>query len=231
MSQSAARREPSAEAVYARAGGDGRGRQIHAGQRRAPRIGAEDRTADELEQIRSSRRDIATGIVRVVPLQISRRARRHAQDRVAEARGEALDLSNDGLVYVCDRVNDRLQVFTPQGKFVKEIFVAPDSLGDGSTWDVAFSRDAQQKYMFLADGRNQKLRIFDRQSLTELTNFGEGGHYPGQFYSMHSIATDSKGNLYTTETYQGRRVQRFVYKGLAPVTKKEQGAGGVWPKS
>ena len=109
----------------------------------------------------------------------------------------------------------------------KEIFVEPDSLGDGSTWDVAFSKDAQQKYLYLADGRNQKLHIYDRQSLTELTNFGEGGHYPGQFYSMHSIAVDSKGNLYTTETYQGRRVQKFLYKGLAPVTKKEQGT--VWP--
>ena len=137
------------------------------------------------------------------------------------------DVSVDGLVYVCDRTSDRLQVFTRDGKFVKEIFVEPDSLADGSTWDVAFSKDPQQKYMYVADGRNQKLHIFDRQSLTELTNFGEGGHYPGQFYSMHSIAVDSKGNLYTTETYQGRRVQKFVYKGLAPVTKKEQGT--PWP--
>jgi len=135
--------------------------------------------------------------------------------------------SNDGLVYVCDRTSDRLQIFTLDGKFQREIFVAPDSLGDGSTWDVAFSKDAAQKYLYLADGRNQKLRIYDRKSMTELTNFGEGGHYPGQFYSMHSIAVDSKGNLYTTETYQGRRVQKFVYKGLAPVTKKEQGT--VWP--
>jgi hypothetical protein len=137
------------------------------------------------------------------------------------------DMSVDGLVYVCDRTSDRLQVFTREGKFVKEIFVEPDSLGDGSTWDVAFSKDPQQKYLYLADGRNQKLHIFDRQSLAELTNFGEGGHYPGQFYSMHSIAVDSKGNLYTTETYQGRRVQRFLYKGLGPVTKKVQGT--VWP--
>src|SRR6266852_3815814 len=137
------------------------------------------------------------------------------------------DLSVDNLVYVCDRTNDRLQVFTREGKFVKEIFVAPESLGDGSTWDTAFSRDPQQRFIYIADGRNQKLRIFDRATLTELTNFGEGGHYPGQFYSMHSIATDSKGNLYTTETYQGRRVQKFVYKGLGPVTKKEQGT--VWP--
>src|SRR3989475_724442 len=137
------------------------------------------------------------------------------------------DRSNDGFIYVCDRTNDRLQVFTTEGKFVKEIFVMPDSLGDGSTWDVAFSRDAAQKYMYLADGRNQKVHIYDRASLTELTNFGEGGHYPGQYYSLHSIATDSKGNLYTTETYQGRRVQKFTYKGIGPVTKKEQGA--PWP--
>jgi hypothetical protein len=137
------------------------------------------------------------------------------------------DVSVDGLVYVCDRTSDRLQVFTREGKFVKEIFVEPDSLADGSTWDVAFSKDAQQKYLYVADGRNQKVHIYDRQSLTELTNFGEGGHYPGEWYSLHSMATDSKGNIYTTETYQGRRVQRFVYKGLAPVTKKEQGV--VWP--
>jgi len=137
------------------------------------------------------------------------------------------DMSVDDLVYVCDRTSDRLQIFTRDGKFQKEVFVEPESLADGSTWDVAFSRDPQQKYLYLADGRNQKLHIFDRQSMTELTNFGEGGHYPGQFYSMHSIAVDSKGNLYTTETYQGRRVQKFVYKGLAPVTKKEQGT--VWP--
>ena len=137
------------------------------------------------------------------------------------------DPSVDGFIYVCDRTSDRLQVFTREGKFVKEVFVEPESLGDGSTWDTAFSKDAQQKYLYVADGRNQKLHIYDRQSMTELTNFGEGGHYPGQFYSMHSIAVDSKGNLYTTETYQGRRVQKFVYKGLAAVTKKQQGT--VWP--
>jgi hypothetical protein len=139
------------------------------------------------------------------------------------------DLSVDNLVYVCDRVNDRMQVFTKEGKFVKEVFVQKDSLADGSVWDVAFSKDPQQRFLYMADGRNQKLRIFDRQSLTELTNFGEGGHYPGQWYSLHSIAVDSQGNLYTTETYQGRRVQKFVNKGLAPVTKKEQGA--PWPQT
>ena len=135
--------------------------------------------------------------------------------------------SNDGLVYVCDRPNDRIQVFTKDGKFQKEAIVAKTTLGDGSVWDIAFSRDPQQKYFYLADGANEKVRVFDRQSLTELTTFGDGGRYPGAFYAVHSIATDSKGNIYTTETYEGKRVQRFVYKGLAPVTKKDQGV--VWP--
>jgi DNA-binding beta-propeller fold protein YncE len=135
--------------------------------------------------------------------------------------------TNDGLVYVCDRPNDRIQVFTKEGKFQKEVFVAKTTLGDGSTWDIAFSKDPQQKYMYLADGANEKIRIFDRLALTELTTFGDGGRQPGQFYAVHSIATDSKGNLYTTETYRGQRVQKFVYKGLAPVTKQHQGT--VWP--
>jgi hypothetical protein len=135
--------------------------------------------------------------------------------------------SNDGFVYVCDRTNDRLQIFTLEGKFVNEVQVMPESKSDGSTWDVDFSKDPEQKYLYLADGRNQKIHIFDRKTMVELTNFGSGGHYPGEWYSLHSIAVDSKGNLYTTETYEGRRVQKFTYKGLAPVTKKEQGV--VWP--
>jgi len=135
--------------------------------------------------------------------------------------------SKDGFVYVCDRPNDRIQVFSKDGKFVKETQVAKNTRGDGSVWDIAFSKDAAQKYFYLADGANEKIRIFDRQSLTELTSFGDGGRQPGQFYAVHSIATDSKGNVYTTETYRGQRVQKFVYKGLAPVTKPNQGT--VWP--
>jgi len=135
--------------------------------------------------------------------------------------------SNDGNVYVCDRPNDRIQVFTKAGKFVKEAIVAKTTRGDGSVWDIAFSKDPQQKYLYMADGANEKIRVFDRESLTELTSFGDGGRQPGQFYAVHSIATDSKGNLYTTETYRGQRLQKFVYKGLAPVTKPNQGT--VWP--
>jgi DNA-binding beta-propeller fold protein YncE len=139
------------------------------------------------------------------------------------------DLSNDGLLYVCDRPNDRIQVFKPDGTFVKEVFIKKDTLGDGSVWDVAFSRDPQQKYMFLADGVNEQVYVIDRASMQILTSFGDGGRQPGEFYAVHSIATDSKGNLFTTETYRGQRVQKFIYKGLAPVTKQEQGV--VWPST
>jgi DNA-binding beta-propeller fold protein YncE len=138
------------------------------------------------------------------------------------------ELSLDGLLYVCDRVNDRIQVFKPDGTFVKEAFVAKNTLGDGSAWDIAFSKDPQQKYMYLVDGANEKIYIMLRETLEILTSFGDGGRQPGQFYAVHSIATDSKGNIFITETYRGQRVQKFVYKGLAAVTRKDQGV--VWPK-
>ena len=138
------------------------------------------------------------------------------------------DLSRDGFVYVCDRQNNRLQVFTKDGKFVKEAFYAKNSLSEGAVWDVAFSKDPQQTYIFLADGRNMKIRVLRRETLEELTSFGDGGRQPGQFYAVHSIAADSRGNLYTTETYEGKRVQKFTYKGLKTVSKKEQGT--VWPR-
>ena len=138
------------------------------------------------------------------------------------------DLSHDGLVYVCDRPNDRIQVFKADGTFVKEVFIATKTLGDGSTWDVAFSKDPQQKYLYVADGKNEKVYVLDRQSMEVLTSFGDGGRQPGQFFAVHSIATDSKGNIFTTETYEGRRLQKFVFKGVGPVAKKDQGT--VWPK-
>jgi DNA-binding beta-propeller fold protein YncE len=138
------------------------------------------------------------------------------------------ELAKDGLLYVCDRVNDRIQVFKKDGTFVKEVFIAKRTLGDGSVWDIAFSKDPQQKYIYLADGANEKVYILLRDSLEILTSFGDGGRQPGQFYAVHSIATDSKGNIYTTETYRGQRVQRFIYKGLGPVAKQDQGV--IWPR-
>ena len=135
--------------------------------------------------------------------------------------------SSDGLVYVCDRPNDRIQVFQKDGTYVSETFIATETMGDGSTWDIAFSKDAEQKFIYLADGKNMKVYIIERETMEILTSFGDGGRQPGLFFAVHSIATDSRGNIYTTETYEGKRVQKFVYKGLGPVTADNQGA--VWP--
>jgi len=119
-------------------------------------------------------------------------------------------IAKDGMVYVCDRQNDRIQVFEKSGKFVKEAVVAKATTGDGSVWDVAFSPD--QKVLFVADGHNKTIWMLDRASLEQIGRFGDGGRYPGLFYGVGSVAVDSKGNVYTGETYDGKRVQKFVKK-------------------
>jgi hypothetical protein len=138
------------------------------------------------------------------------------------------ELANDGMVYVCDRVNDRIQVFKADGTYVKEKQYYKTTKGDGSVWDIAFSKDPQQKFIYLSDGANEQVHILDRDSLEVVTSFGDGGRQPGEFYAVHSIATDSKGNIFTTETYRGQRVQKFLYKGLGPVAKQDEGV--LWPK-
>jgi WD40 repeat protein len=136
--------------------------------------------------------------------------------------------SNDGLIYVCDRTNNRIQVFKFDGTFVKQYIMEPNTKGDGSVWEIAFSKDPQQKFMYIADGSNEKIHVYDRQSMTELYSFGGGGRIPGQFYAVHSIVTDSKGNIFTTETYRGQRVQKFIYKGMVPLSTllKKHAVGG-----
>ena len=129
------------------------------------------------------------------------------------------EMSVDGLVYACDRPNDRVQIFTKEGKFVKEVFVEKNTRADGSVWDIAFSKDPKQQFLYMADGVNEHVRVFDRASMTELYNFGYGGRQPGMFLGVHSIATDSKGNIYTTETYTGKRLQKFAFKGLGAIPK------------
>jgi DNA-binding beta-propeller fold protein YncE len=136
--------------------------------------------------------------------------------------------SIDGLVYVCDRANNRIQVFRADGGFVTETVIAPLTLGDGSTWDIAFSRDPGQRWLYVADGKNMRVYVLDRRSLEILTTFGDGGRQPGLFFAVHSIATDSRGNIYTTETYEGKRVQKFVFRGVGPVRTMHQGA--PWPR-
>jgi DNA-binding beta-propeller fold protein YncE len=135
--------------------------------------------------------------------------------------------SKDGLVYVCDRTSDRIQVFRTDGTFVTEKIIAPQTRSQGSVWDIAFSRDPEQTYMYVADGQNMKVYVLERETLEVLTSFGDGGRQPGLFYAVHSIATDSEGNIYTTETYEGKRVQKFVYQGLRPVRAANEGA--PWP--
>ena len=139
-----------------------------------------------------------------------------------------IERSVDDLVYVCDRQNDRLQVFKPDGTFVKEAFYAKNTKGAGAVWDIVFSKDPQQRFIMLADGQNERVRVIVRETLEEITSFGDGGRQPGQFYGVHSLASDSKGNLYTTETYEGKRVQKFNYKGIGSVPLGYQGV--PWPK-
>jgi len=139
-----------------------------------------------------------------------------------------IEKSVDDLVYVCDRQNDRLQVFKPDGTFVKEQFYAKNTKGAGAVWDIVFSKDPQQRFIMLADGQNERVRVIVRETLEEITSFGDGGRQPGQFYGVHSIASDSKGNLYTTETYEGKRVQKFNYKGIGSVPLGYQGV--PWPR-
>ncbi len=135
--------------------------------------------------------------------------------------------STDGLVYVCDRGADRVQVFQLDGTFVQEVLIAPNTRSQGSTWDIAFSPDEAQTYLYLADGQNMKVYIILRETMEVLTSFGDGGRQPGLFFAVHSIDTDSDGNIYTTETYEGSRLQKFVYLGIGPIPSADQGA--LWP--
>ena len=137
------------------------------------------------------------------------------------------DMSNDRLLYVCDRAADRIQVFQPDGTYLSEVFIAPATLSQGSTWDIAFSPDEEQRFLYLADGQNMKVYVIERESMEILYSFGDGGRQPGQFFAVHSIDTDSQGNIYTTETYEGKRLQKFVFMGMGTVTSENVGV--PWP--
>jgi sugar lactone lactonase YvrE len=128
---------------------------------------------------------------------------------------------------VCDRGADRIQVFRTDGTFVEEVILSPATLSQGSTWDIDFSPDDAQEFMYVADGQNFKIYVMDRASLEVLYTFGDGGRQPGLFYAPHSIATDSEGNIYTTETYEGKRVQKFLNQGMRPVDVRDRAP--TWP--
>jgi hypothetical protein len=126
----------------------------------------------------------------------------------------AVRISNDGLVYVCDRTNDRVQVFRKDGTFVKEGFVAKKTFGSGSVWDIVFSTDPAQKYLIINDGTNQQIWVLLRDTLEVVSAFGRAGHQAGEFYGAHVMTSDAKGNIFIGETYEGKRVQKFIYRGL-----------------
>ena len=119
-------------------------------------------------------------------------------------------IARDGLVYVCDRLNNRVQVFHKDGSFVKEFSVEPNTAGNGSVWDLVISRDAEQKWLIMADGRNNEIEILNRQTGAPVSQFGRNGRYAGEFHWVHDLAIDSHGNLYAGEVDTGKRVQKFV---------------------
>jgi DNA-binding beta-propeller fold protein YncE len=122
-------------------------------------------------------------------------------------------VSNDGMVYVADRRNNRLQVFTLDGKFERELFVERRTKLLGTAFSVAFSPDREQRLLYVADAGNGRVHIFNRRTFEEVGGFGRIGHYAGQFVFLHNIAVDSRGNAYTAEVGGGRRVQKFVVAG------------------
>jgi DNA-binding beta-propeller fold protein YncE len=128
-------------------------------------------------------------------------------------------ISNDDLVYVADRHNNRIQVFKPDGTFVKEAFVAREvRTPTGTVKDLAFSPDSRQQFLYVACG-DEHIRILNRDTLQILGSFGRLGHYPGQFYHLHVMTIDSQGNIYAGEN-TGKRVQKFLFKGFSSTSNQ-----------
>ena len=116
----------------------------------------------------------------------------------------------DETVMVCDRSNNRIQVFTKAGEFIRQMVFEPSTQGSGSVWDMVVSEDAAQTFMLIADGTNNEVRIARRDSGEVLGVFGRSGRQAGDFHWVHNIAIDREGNLYTSEVDTGKRVQKFI---------------------
>jgi len=127
----------------------------------------------------------------------------------------AVKISNDNLVYVADRTNRRIQIFSIDGKYLKQVFVNRDIPSSGTAAGIAFSPDPQQQFMYVSDLGNSHLAVFNRKTLQLLYEFGPEGKKPGEFHAPHLISVDSKGNLYTAEVQGGNRAQKFVFKGMS----------------
>jgi hypothetical protein len=127
----------------------------------------------------------------------------------------AVKISNDGSVYVADRQNRRVQVFTPDGKYVTQAFINRAGPAAGSAAGLAFSPDPQQQFLYVSDLGNSHVLVLDRKTLKVLYQFGSRGTKPGDFQAPHHLAVDSKGNLYSAEVNPGNRAQKFLFKGMS----------------
>jgi hypothetical protein len=124
-----------------------------------------------------------------------------------------IKVSKDGLVYVADRTNRRVQVFDLAGKYINQVFI--NRTEGVSAAGLAFSPDAQQTFMYVADYGNSHLVVVNRKTLEVLYQFGKRSPAPGDFQGLHNLAADAKGNLYTAEVAPGNRAQKFLFKGLS----------------
>jgi hypothetical protein len=124
-------------------------------------------------------------------------------------------VSNDGLVYVCDRTNDRLQVFRKDGTFVREWIYLPETLS-GSVWDVYLWPDKEQSFLINIDGGNNQMRVLRRSDGEVVGTYGRHGRMAGQFFGVHNVAIDSRGNVFTSEVFEGKRIQRWKVVSGAP---------------
>jgi len=124
-------------------------------------------------------------------------------------------VSNDDIVYVFYRSNRRVQLFTPEGKYLKQVFINRAGPASGSASGLAFSPDKDQQFLYISDYGNSHVVVVDRKSLEILYQFGKRGAAPGDFQGIHHIAVDSKGNLYAAEVAPGARAQRFIFKGTS----------------
>ena len=124
----------------------------------------------------------------------------------------AVVVSNDELVYVADRTNNRLQVFRLDGTFVKETFIARNTLqAEGTVHSFALSPDKAQKFLYVLDGSNKTVRVLDRQTLEMVSSVGgHAGHNAREFFHAHSVVADSKGNLFIGEVNNGQRYYKYT---------------------
>jgi hypothetical protein len=127
----------------------------------------------------------------------------------------SVTISNDRMVYVADRANRRIQVFTPEGKYLNQVFINRTGPNGQSVARITFSPDKAQQYMYAGDYGNSRIVVLDRKSLQVLYQFGQRSDKPGDFQGLHHMTTDTKGNIYTGEVAPGARAQKFIFKGFS----------------